>query len=310
MALDSTPSLRKVVDVLLRREVAPVVALALLCVMFVALRGRNRMTKALQDSSEKISLRLAKKENVSHNVRKFTFALPAKNIPLGLPVGKHIAVSAEMANPRTGGDKQYVARHYTPVSDDTLLGSVELVVKIYGQNEHPRFPDGGWMSQYLDSMKIGQAIDFRGPIGKIQYTGDGKFVVSRKEKQYKHIGMVAGGTGVSPMFQLIKAALQEDSQVKLSLLCANQSPDDVLLGAELEDFQTLSKGRFQVHHTVDRPTPEWKGYSGFVTDTMLASSMPPPTMDTVILCCGPPIMLEKCVLPLLEKLGYKNVLTY
>lgn len=39
---------------------------------------------------------------------------------------------------------------------------------------HLKFPDGGKMSQYLDNLKIGDTIDFRGPSGLLVYKGKGK----------------------------------------------------------------------------------------------------------------------------------------
>lgn len=38
---------------------------------------------------------------------------------------------------------------------------------------NPKFPEGGKMSQYLDNMKIGDVIDFRGPNGLLVYKGSG-----------------------------------------------------------------------------------------------------------------------------------------
>jgi len=43
---------------------------------------------------------------------------------------------------------------------------------------------------------------------------------------------------------------------------------------------------------------------GFVTEDMVKSTMPEPGSDTLILACGPPIMVDKCLRPICEKLGY------
>ena len=48
---------------------------------------------------------------------------------------------------------------------------MDLVVKIYKANVHPKFPDGGKMTQYLDNMNIGDSIDVRGPSGLLVYNG-------------------------------------------------------------------------------------------------------------------------------------------
>lgn len=54
------------------------------------------------------------------------------------------------------------------------------------------------MSQYIDNMKIGETIDFRGPSGKLEYIGYGTFLIkaNRKEPPVKinvdKLAMIAG----------------------------------------------------------------------------------------------------------------------
>jgi Na+-transporting NADH:ubiquinone oxidoreductase subunit NqrF len=47
-------------------------------------------------------------------------------------------------------------------------------------NEHPKFPEGGKMSQHLDSLAVGDSIDVKGPVGHFVYEGRGKFSLNRK----------------------------------------------------------------------------------------------------------------------------------
>jgi cytochrome-b5 reductase len=45
--------------------------------------------------------------------------------------------------------------------------------------------------------------------------------------------MIAGGTGITPMLQLIREMLQNpDESIELRLIFANQSEDDILLRDE------------------------------------------------------------------------------
>ena len=60
---------------------------------------------------------------VSHNVRRFRFALPDKKMVIGLPIGSHITIAAKDTE---GKD---VMRPYTPVTDDNSKGYVDFVVK-------------------------------------------------------------------------------------------------------------------------------------------------------------------------------------
>ena len=54
----------------------------------------------------------------------------------------------------------------------TALNSAHPV-QVYFKGVHPKFPDGGKMSQHLDSLTIGSMIEIRGPSGKLTYLGRG-----------------------------------------------------------------------------------------------------------------------------------------
>ncbi len=45
---------------------------------------------------------------------------------------------------------------------------------MYRANEHPKFPEGGKMSQHLESMAIGDTIEAKGPMGHFSYLGRGR----------------------------------------------------------------------------------------------------------------------------------------
>lgn len=66
------------------------------------------------------------------------------------------------------------------------------------KNTHPKFPEGGKMSQYLDELKIGEKIDVRGPSGRLQYLDNGTFSIKNLRKEppsivkVKKVNMIAG----------------------------------------------------------------------------------------------------------------------
>ena len=63
-----------------------------------------------------------------------------------------------------------------------------------------------------------------------------------------------GGTGITPMLQLIRAVFRDkNDRTNLSLLFANQSEEDILLREELEEVQKQFPERFKLWYTVDRP---------------------------------------------------------
>jgi len=267
-------------------------------------KGKKQGPTTLVNPETKYALPLIEKIVVSHDTRKFRFGLPSKEHVLGLPTGQHIYLSAKI-------DGKLVVRPYTPISSDDDRGYVELMIKVYFSGVNEKFPDGGKMSQHLESLSIGDTMDFRGPSGMIIYEGNGKFAVRADKKSapvrrhFKHIGMIAGGTGITPMLQVIDAIMKNPhDKTEVSLLFANQTEDDILCRAELEALKEKHESRFKVWYTVDRPPVSWSYSSGFISDTMIAEHLPPAGPDTAVLMCGPPPMINFACIPNLEKLAH------
>mmetsp|Transcript_34449 Transcript_34449/g.33649 ORF Transcript_34449/g.33649 Transcript_34449/m.33649 type:complete len:99 (+) Transcript_34449:395-691(+) len=97
------------------------------------------------------------------------------------------------------------------------------MIKVYLRNfSHPI---GGLFTQFLDQIQPGDQIKLTAVGGDIGYLGHGQFLFRNQEtglmetKTFKNIGMIAGGTGIAPMYQLIQTVndLKTDA-TSLSLL--------------------------------------------------------------------------------------------
>uniref|UniRef100_A0A6U3VAN4 NADH-cytochrome b5 reductase n=1 Tax=Ditylum brightwellii TaxID=49249 RepID=A0A6U3VAN4_9STRA len=265
--------------------------------------------KTALNPDEFIAFPLIKKESLSHDTRKFTFGLPTETTVLGLPIGQHISLRFK------DKDGKNVQRTYTPVTGDETLGKVSFDIKVYKAGVHPKFPEGGKMSQHLDSLSIGDTIEMKGPKGHMTYLGQGKMQVKVIKKPLatrtaKQIGMIAGGTGITPMLQIIHAVIRDpkDKTTKLSLIFANQTEDDILVRKELESIAKEYPDRFKLHYTLDRAPADWKYSTGFINEDMIKTHLPAAEADgsTQIFMCGPPPMVKFACLPALEKLGFKD----
>ena len=184
---------------------------------------------------------------------------------LGLPLGNHVMFHANV----NGED---IVRKYTPISDVIDQTYVDFVIKIYRKNVHPKFPEGGLMTQYLESFKLGDSLLMSGPHGRLTYEGYGRFSIKAKTSVKTKIGHIAGGTGITPIFQVLQAALKNEDGTTHSLLFGNRTVDDILLRGELEQLAETHSNKFQMHFTVDiRPPKEvrWTQNVGFVTKEML-----------------------------------------
>ncbi|KAJ2336071.1 NADH-cytochrome b5 reductase [Coemansia sp. RSA 2681] len=258
-------------------------------IAFVLLNTNNTKSKSVKPSaastdagpvlhsSEYRKFKLVKKVQLSHNSARYRFALPSSDAHLGLPIGRHIQLMATVA----GKD---VARNYTPTSTDNDKGYFELVVKTYPT---------GVISSYLDKMSVGDTINVRGPRGAFKYTPN----------MVRAIGMIAGGTGITPMYQIIQHILgNPEDKTKVNVVFANVNEDDILLKEQLEKW-AAEHANFEISYVLNNPPSGWTGATGFVSKDMLQQHMPEPASDIKVLICGPPPMVKAMDAHLVE-LGY------
>jgi len=242
------------------------VLLALISCAFLYLKLGQTKRKAVLDPAAWKEFPLKEKIVISPNTAIYRFALPKPDDVLGLPIGQHISVSAEIE----GKD---IMRSYTPTSSDDDLGHFDLLIKSY---------EKGNISRYVSLLKVGDKVRVKGPKGQFIYTP----TLSRE------IGMIAGGTGITPMLQIIHAALKSSSdRTKLNLIYANVNPEDILLKKELDGLAAKHPSRFSVYYVLNNPPAGWTGGVGFVSKEQIEKHLPASDSNIKILMCGPPPMM-------------------
>ena len=150
-------------------------------------------------------------------------------------------------------------------------GYLDFIVK--------RYPNGP-MSEHLFSMNPGQRLDFKGPIPKYQWTAN----------KHDHIALIAGGTGITPMYQLMRAIFKNpEDKTKVTLVFGNVSEEDILLKREFEDLEQKFPTRFRAFYVLDQPPENWQQGSGFISRELLKTVIPGPKDGNVkVFVCGPP----------------------
>ncbi|KAI4599697.1 NADH-cytochrome b5 reductase [Pestalotiopsis sp. 9143b] len=231
-------------------------------------------------------LELKEKTILSHNTAIYRFNLPSPTTILGLPIGQHISIGAACEQP--DGSTKEIVRSYTPISGDHQPGYIDLLIKSY--------PTGN-ISKMMASLNVGQTIKVKGPKGAFVYTPN----------MVRHFGMVAGGTGITPMLQIVRAVIRgrpTGDKTQIDLIFANVTPQDILLKEDLDALAKEDSG-FRVHYVLDKPPEGWTGGVGYVTADMITKWLPKAADDVKILVCGPPPMvsgLKKAT----ESLGFKK----
>lgn len=156
-----------------------------------------------------------------------------------------------------------------------IPGYLELVVKAY---------PGGAMSEHLHSMNIDQRLSFKGPIVKYPWEAN----------KHNHICLIAGGTGITPMYQLAREIFKNpEDKTKVTLVFGNDGEGDILLKKELQDLENTYPQRFRAFYVLSNPPAEWTGGKGFISKELLKTVLPEPKEENIkLFVCGPPPMYK------------------
>ncbi|KAK8058820.1 hypothetical protein PG994_009268 [Apiospora phragmitis] len=144
--------------------------------------------------------------------------------------------SAILTKFKTEGMEKPVLRPYTPTSDENEKGFMELIIK--------KYPNGPMSTHFHD--------------------------------MHNHIALIAGGTGITPMYQLCRAIFNNpDDKTKVTLVYGSLSEEDILLKKELEQLENTYPQRFRAFYVLDNPPKEW-----------------PKAENIKVFVCGPPGMYK------------------
>jgi ferredoxin-NADP reductase len=185
---------------------------------------------------------------VTHNTKLIRFEIPHGK-PLGLSVGRHITVRARLA------DGTKVMRAYTPTSRPDQHGYFDLLVKCY---------EFGKMSSFMHTLRPGNTLEVRGPVGRFRY-------VPNKYVSPQSMGLVAGGTGLTPCLQVIRCVLEgvadgkangQEDRTCFTLLFQNRSECDIVLRDELDRLVARFPDRLRVIYFLSNPTTAEFGTAG------------------------------------------------
>lgn len=213
--------------------------------------------RSLLNPAEFRHFRVLKVTKVSHNTKLIRFELPAGQ-SLGLPIGRHISVKAEI-------EGNSVIRAYTPTSSPDQRGYFDLLVKCY---------EFGKMSRHINSLRMGDSLLVRGPVGRFKFT----------KNKYGCMGFIAGGTGITPCLQVIRGVLESSDgagdSTKFIILYQNRTREDILLKSEIDNLARNFPNRVRIDYYL----------SNNALSTLPSSSSPSPTKTS---SSSSPVLIEE-----------------
>jgi len=204
--------------------------------------------------------------SINDNTHLLLLSAPNNPKPLNMPAASFVLVRVRV------GDKEEI-RPYTPIASDPETGAIILMVKDYPQ---------GIVSKHIAGLSENSTIEVKGPIAKIAVNDGMK----------KDVALIAGGSGITPMFQVMSKLAESDAhKTKVTLVYANVEEKDIWLKDAFDAMAAHVPG-FKTVYFLEQPPAGWKGETGRVTKDALQKVLPPPSNDTLIMVCGPPGMMK------------------
>lgn len=151
--------------------------------------------------------------------------------------------------------------------------------------------EGGRVSSHLVERVVeGSRLTAHGP--------SGSFVVAPSERP-RHLVLVAGGSGITPIASIVRDVLSRDPSTRLTLVYGNRSEDDTIFARELEALRGVHGARLALVHVIERPTREGACVRGIPDRETLARIIDDHALlasregeDSVrVMTCGPSPMM-------------------
>lgn len=120
----------------------------------------------------------------------------------------------------------------------------------------------GRASVYLcDHVYEGQRLNALPPAGN--------FTLRELGLPTHHYTFIAGGSGIVPIFSMLKTVLLTDPNKRVTLIYANRNEQSIIFRRQLEELQKEYGERFELYHLLSQPSPQWQGDQGRLDASLL-----------------------------------------
>jgi ring-1,2-phenylacetyl-CoA epoxidase subunit PaaE len=141
---------------------------------------------------------------------------------------------------------------------------------------------GGQFSNWLhDHLKPGDWLDVMPP--------DGRFGAALAQRP-RHVLMVAGGSGITPIIAMLQAVLQGDAQTRCTLIYGNRTAASTMFKDTLEDLKNRYVTRLALHVVLSREGVDSPLHSGRIDAEKMADFLKLCGAVDAAFVCGPHAM--------------------
>ncbi|MDG9923697.1 MULTISPECIES: ferredoxin--NADP reductase [unclassified Pseudomonas] len=178
------------------------------------------------------------------------------------------------------GDGAKGCRAYSISSTPGLDKTLSITVK--------RIAGGKVSNRLVQQLAAGDAVQTLG--------AHGRFTFAPQAGKRRHLVLFAAGSGITPIFSILKSALHFEADSRVSLIYGNRNTDSVIFRDKLEHLQRLFGERLNLLHVLSQPESPHP-HSGRLTrqrvGEILQALPNPPGYTIEYYACGPNGMMDE-----------------
>ena len=111
--------------------------------------------------------------------------------------------------------------------------------------------ENGEISRYLlDHLRVGDTLTSLPPTGR--------FTLETDPDQQRDLVLIGAGSGISPLYGILKQALRDEPKSHITLLYCNTSERNIIFYTQLEALRKQHPDRFQLIHLLSQPEDDWR----------------------------------------------------
>lgn len=147
--------------------------------------------------------------------------------------------------------------------------------------------EGGVMSNWLhDHVRSGDVLR--------ALPASGRFTIDTDPNASRHVVMVAGGVGITPIISMTETLLREERHSRVTVLYGSRCEREIIFRERLEAMQRAFGPRVDVVFAVDEAPAAWTGLQGTLAGERVVSLTRDLAVDAWYIC-GPQPMMDGAV---------------
>lgn len=230
------------------------------------------------------------------NTREVRFNMHGSLQHSGMDIGQFIALRGEL-------DGETLMGYFSPITRPSDEGVIGLLARADSK--------GGPITRLLELSRPGSTL-YMCAMGGLRLKFEPERILFR-DAEVKRIGLLAGGTGIAPMIQIIRAYGHYVRshrgplpKFQLNLIYAAEEMHDLAYMKILETVRDQIPLQFRFYVILNRPPLGWTEGVGFVErNDIIKHLVYPPMEGDLVVMCGPPVF-EAAMRKNLARLDFSN----